>query len=202
MYSPMKLFLLIALVFVFSNLVSLGQNEEDNILPEFNIEKNYLNVDYFDASFFDQFMPFGGVNNNHLLMIDQFWEEVPTKFNWGQGVIHSDFYSRIYRYKGFNSWRVNYPLMFGLNYKSDGIFGLQKLHLLLDANGMMINNNNGLVTEGTLGLTNERSFVWETGAGIGYEFSPNTTIFIKVSQQFIGIQPLGRRYTSGLNMNF
>ena len=198
----MKPFLFITFVLIFTNQISFGQNENDTIRRNSDIDRSYLNAKFFDASFFDQYLPLGGVNNTRLLMIDQFWEEAPTKFKWDQGVIHSDLYSRIYSYKGFNSWRVNDPFMLGMNYESKGIFGLQKVHLLLDANGMMINNNNGIVPEGTLGLTNERGFVWETGAGIGYEFSPNKTIFIKVSQQFIGIQPLGRRYTSGLNMNF
>ncbi|MBN2263663.1 MAG: hypothetical protein JW735_12155 [Prolixibacteraceae bacterium] len=160
-----------------------------------------INAAYFDAAFFETYFPQSGTFNAMLQMESQFLHQPDQASNWQTIYMpRSDFH--YYHSPSFTFWRNSKPLLFSATYHTNNLFGFEQLNFFADVNGQVINNyelnelNYLVPSEESLGL------FWQIGTGIGYEFAPRKTVFIKSSAHFRNTQFIGTKHVGGINVRF
>jgi len=160
-----------------------------------------INAAFFDAAFFETYFPQSGTFNAMLQMESQFLHQPNQTSNW-QTIYMSSSDFHYYHSPSFTFWQNSKPLLFGATYHTNNLFGIEKLNFFTDLNGQVVNNyelselNYLVPSEESLGL------FWQIGTGIGYEFAPRKTIFIKSSAHFRNTQFIGTKHVGGINVKF
>lgn len=188
-------------IFSMFYFLSFSQEVNDSTNLNFEYDEALIVPMLFDDEFFYKYYPLSGVNNVQVRMNSMIFNELTDIPKYQQFSYNSKgFYQ--YQNNGFSYWQNNIPLALGIRFSFKEALGWDKFDLFFDANGTMINNFD-LTSMGVFMIPDHyRSFYWEAGAGVGYEFSPGKTFFIKSSAMFMNKKYIGQKNVGGLNMTF